>query len=302
MNVPRVAPSEQLILVLAEQLRATGHLVPEASALAGVWESWVQQVRAAWPRLVLDWEGFVRHVVRHLPTDVPLAEAVRTWHVADLALAFACASGDREALEAFDRSHSGELRAAVAKVGDATDSEEARQLVWQRLFTGDGEMAPRILNYSGRGPLRAWYRVALVRVLIDAKRQLIGQQKTLEEHRHLGVARAAIDPETDYFKHLYRQQFEAAIDHASRQLEPAERNVLRAYYVESLNVDQLAVAFGVHRATAARQVSRARDRLLELTRTRLQQELAISEAELDSILRLIRSQLQLSIRRLLESR
>lgn len=300
--MPQEALYEQLVRDFSGHLRVHWQEEPEPAVVLRVLQGWLEQIRAAWPNLELDWTMFIGHAAQQLPTEAPFAEVARSWHIADLALAFACAKGDSNALSAFDRLYAGELRAAAAKVRDARDLDEAKQLVWQRLFVGDGHSPPRILNYSGRGPLRAWYRVALVRVLIDGKRQLAGQHKTLEEHRQLGVGQAALDPETEYFKHLYRQHFEQALELASQQLEPSERNILRAYYVENLNVDQLAVAFGMHRATAARKVSRARERLLELTRASLQQRLTVSDAELESILRLIRSRLQVSIRRLLETK
>ena len=85
-----------------------------------------------------------------------------------------------------------------------------------------------------------------------------------------------------------------------RELAPEQRNVLRMSLVEGLSVDELAPVFGVHRATAARLLQRARDAVSEGTKRRLTERLSLETSELESILRLVRSQLDLSISRHLE--
>lgn len=275
-------------------------LAPDECARA--LQFWVNSCRRAWPLLDVPWEEFFEHLFRHLPADKPLTELEHIWHVEDLYLAFACSRADAGALGMFFQLYEPDLRAAVARLRARADLDEVRQTVAQRMFASSPTGAPKVLEYSGRGELRAWFRVAVVRTLLDRKRAEKGRAKTLEEHQRLGFSSAPNDPETAYFKRLYREEFEQALRVSVQQLEAAERNVLRGYFAEDLTVDQLASALGIHRATAARRVSRAKDRLLELTRAELRRQLALSPNELESVLRLIKSQLHLSVRRLFDSR
>ena len=78
--------------------------------------------------------------------------------------------------------------------------------------------------------------------------------------------------------------------------------MLRCSYAQRMTIDQIAAAFGIHRATAARRVNSARDNLLRETRRRLSEQLALSSRDLDSVFRLIESRLDISVGRLLATR
>jgi RNA polymerase sigma-70 factor (ECF subfamily) len=58
----------------------------------------------------------------------------------------------------------------------------------------------------------------------------------------------------------------------------------------------------VHRATAARWLEGARDAILATTRARLMERLEISPSELESIIRLVLSRLEINLRPLLRRR
>ena len=75
--------------------------------------------------------------------------------------------------------------------------------------------------------------------------------------------------------------------------------MLRQHALDGLSIDQLAALHGVHRATAARQVHSARDAVLAGTRRELVRRLRLSPRELASMMRLIHSQLDLSLPRVL---
>lgn len=67
-----------------------------------------------------------------------------------------------------------------------------------------------------------------------------------------------------------------------------------------MSTEQLAQAFGIHKATAARHVARARDKLLQFTRDRLKVQLGADSGELDSVMRLFDGEFSVSLSRLLE--
>ncbi len=110
---------------------------------------------------------------------------------------------------------------------------------------------------------------------------------------------AGVDPEIAYLKEHYRDEFRAAFVFALGTLSERERNVLRQHHIDGLTIDQLGTLYQVHRATAARWVAAARMTLLDQTRGRLVAKLGVAADEVDSIIRLVRSQLDISIHQLL---
>jgi RNA polymerase sigma-70 factor (ECF subfamily) len=103
------------------------------------------------------------------------------------------------------------------------------------------------------------------------------------------------DPALDYAKEIYRQAFKRAFEAALRTLPDRERTLLRQHYLDGLSIDKLASLYRVHRATAARLLVRARVRVLEATRAQMMSQLDVRSQDLDSILRLIRSQIEISL-------
>ncbi len=74
--------------------------------------------------------------------------------------------------------------------------------------------------------------------------------------------------------------------------------MLRGHFVGGLTIDDLAGRYGVHRATAARWIAAARDRLLVATRRAAAARLESTDAEVDSLMHLVASQLEFSLSRL----
>jgi RNA polymerase sigma-70 factor (ECF subfamily) len=70
---------------------------------------------------------------------------------------------------------------------------------------------------------------------------------------------------------------------------------LRQHYVDGLTIDELGKLYRMHRSTAARLVVRARGLVLEATRAQMMSRLEVHSQDLDSIMRMIRSQLDISL-------
>jgi RNA polymerase sigma-70 factor (ECF subfamily) len=275
---------------------------PPADALVPVVEAIVARAQAAWPDLAVDAGAFLAHVGGHLGVASPDVAAwdaqAAALSVEDLYLAFACTQRDAAALRAFERELSGELAAAFEKLRiQPARRDDARQQLWEKLFVGAPR--PRILDYSGRGKLRFWFRVTVLRALLDDMRSEKRSREVLDDDILLGAASGTPDPEIEHLKRLYRDQFSAVFEDAVRALRPEDRNVLRSYYAQRMTIDEIAAAFGIHRATAARRVTASRDKLLAETRRRLAERLALSSRDLDSVFRLIESRLDISVGRLL---
>lgn len=263
--------------------------------LAALW----RRARAAFPELQVGPEAYVAHLARRLPADHPLTVGLSVVHAEDLYLALGCGLGDAAALSAFDRIHAEDLRLAIARVrGSAPNADDVKQHVQQRLFVGSPGTPPKILDYSGQGRLTSWYRVALVRAMLDEQRRIQGEPETDDDERILGIASPERDPELAYLREKYSHEFRLAFEEGAKALDAEDRNALRAFYSQGLTVDQLATMLGIHRATAARRVASARERLLANTRRNLMVKLQLSRAELESVMRLIQSGLSVSVHRI----
>jgi RNA polymerase sigma-70 factor (ECF subfamily) len=86
---------------------------------------------------------------------------------------------------------------------------------------------------------------------------------------------------------------------ALADLPRRERTILRQYHVDGLSIDELARLHGIHRATSARWIAAARADLVQRVRGHLRAALSLDDRELDSVIGLVRSRLDLSLSRLL---
>jgi RNA polymerase sigma-70 factor (ECF subfamily) len=253
------------------------------------------QARRAWPAVSVPIESFVAHLARHLPMAVD--QALLDLRAADLYLAFACALGDATALSEFDLTFGSELRIVKARLRKgASDGDDLIQECRQKLFAPP---RPKIAEYSGQGDLRHWLRVTLLRALIDhqrSNRQRIERERPHGEPLELPDMR---DPALVHLKQQYREEFRAAFEDAARALNPEERVLLRHHFADGLTIDDLANLYRIHRATAARRIAKAREALLAGTKQRLMTKLRLSRDELDSVMRLIESNVHVSVKRVL---
>ena len=69
--------------------------------------------------------------------------------------------------------------------------------------------------------------------------------------------------------------------------------------LDGIGIDELAAQHGVHRATCARWLEAARQQILVATQKELIDRLSLSRAELQSVIKLIASQLEVSLARVL---
>ena len=282
--------------------------VPEAHAsrtapsakLARALDELVEHARSCWPAVDVDRDTFVSYVAQRLDA-APTPEVMSHIHTGDLYLACACAVGDDRAIAAFEAHYASHITAIVSRVkGASTLTEETKQVLRQQLFVATAERRPKIAEYSGRGELLAFLRVVAIRTALGLLRK---------DKRHAAVADTdelallpdhGDDPELLYFKQLYRVEFKASFEQALAELDPRQRSLLRYSLVDGLSIDAIAAVYDIHRATAARQVNKARDALVEGTRAALMARLELSQDDVHSIMRLIRSNVDVSARRLLE--
>jgi RNA polymerase sigma-70 factor (ECF subfamily) len=249
-----------------------------------------------WPSVSLAPATYLRHLADKLRERATESadHVIRNMPGADLYLAAACASGDQAAIAAFRDVVFPVIRPALAKLSLAQSTiDEAEQRVLVMILVGD-PVRPAIAAYGGRGRLRSWVRSIAVRTA----RRLAGLTDGGGDNQdELDQLTANVhDPELAMLRERYREQVRTALAEALAALAERQRNVLRQYYIDGLTIDQLAALYHVDRATTARWVIGARSAVLDGTRDRLRSGLGVSSDEVESILRLVRSQLELSLR------
>jgi RNA polymerase sigma-70 factor (ECF subfamily) len=271
----------------------------------------VEQGDEAWPTFRVEPRAFALELADRYVRFPPKASALDWFeHVqaVDLYLAIACGNGDHHALVAFDEAYGKDIKKMVGRYqGADLPPEDLEQSLKERLFVATDRRAPKILDYSGQGFLQNWLKVTGTRLFIDLLRGQSSRNEYEiamprdEEQRVLDLPSPDQDPELDFLKREYREHFRQAFFAAAQALSSHERNLLRQYIVAGLTVEQLGKLYGVHTATAARRVQRAREALVEGTRLELISRLQVSQAELESIMRLIQSRLEISMARMLRT-
>jgi RNA polymerase sigma-70 factor (ECF subfamily) len=216
----------------------------------------------------------------------------------DVALAARIARGEADAIATFERDVAFEIEAAVKKVDrDRSFVAELAQQIRIKLLVGDGTTPPKIASYRGTGPLRAWVAIASLRLALNAKRAR--QPVTNNDDILADVLDREPDPELRHLRALYRTELKDALAAALAALPDRDRALLRMRFVAGLDLAQIAKLYRVHESTVSRWVAAAAERAGDEARARLVAKLAISAATADSVARMVHSQLDLSIARLL---
>lgn len=266
-----------------------------AQALVELWT----EATAAWPEIEGEPEAFMAFVAERVPHDATAIETLAALRPGDLWLCHACLRGDPTALATLDGQYLASTPGLVRRLRlSDEEAQDVRQQLAQRLLVGTAQAGPRLGAYAGRGDLRHWVRTAALRVA----QNLIATQArrpTEGDHALTRAVEPRSDPALEFLRQQYGERFRRAFEAAVGDLSPKERTLLRLAFVDGMTSDALASVYGVHRATAARWVASARDHLSARTRRRMMDALDVDRADLQSIMRMIQSQLDVSVRRCL---
>jgi RNA polymerase sigma-70 factor (ECF subfamily) len=274
-----------------------------------------QAGRTVWPGLALPPERFIAYLAARMAPDyTDLRLALADVHAEDLYLACACcavagAEAVPGAVQAFRQRYRAVIQAVVRGVDPAPSfADEVEQTLFRRLFVvekragggdGDGGHLPRITNYSGRGSLAAWVSVAAQRTAFSLRRDEVAQKRARERAMADRLS-VDLDPELLYLKQRYRAEFEIAFERAVAGLSDRERTLLRMHLVAGLTLDAIGIMYRVNASTVSRWLASTREGLSVETEKDLRQRLHLTPAEFDSLARLVVSQLDMSICRLLQ--
>lgn len=269
----------------ARQVSVTG-----IANLARVLDDQYATAARAWPMIAVTHERFVTELARRVNQRAtePADRVLLTMPVGDLYLAIACGDRDEIALAAFRDAFVPGVEQTLAKLAlSPATIDETVQRVLVMLFV-DGQIA----GFAGKGTLRSWVRSIGVRT----GRRLAGLEQSLDSDEVAALPAAVADPELELLRAQYGEQVRSAFAAAFAELTERERNLLRQYHIDGLTIDQLAALYQVNRATTARWVAGARLAVVGKTRNLLVERFGIAATEVDSIIRLVRSQLAVSVR------
>jgi RNA polymerase sigma-70 factor (ECF subfamily) len=217
--------------------------------------------------------------------------------VSDLYLACACAAGDARAISELERRFVTPLVDIVTRAGFARDvGVEVTQRLRAELLLGDRERPARIVSYSGRAALDAWLRVVAIREAGKLRRH-----EGVHQNLRLDDPPPTATPEDLAIRRRYGATFEAAFADAFRALPADDRLALRLHFREGLNLDGLAVTFGFSRATAGRRLLEARARLRSETMRIVGEKLGATGSEVESVLKVLQTALEVSFGALVTS-
>lgn len=275
-------------------LAATKGLIPnllEATRIVGA-------IGERWPQLQLDGASFGAFLEERAVEGHGLASL----HVEDLFLAWACLNQQRDALSAFERFTRPLIALAVRR--DAKDTDELIHQVQIKLLVAEAARPPRLADYTGVGPLKAFVMVMAMRCLADSRRS---DERRREDHIGDGwlelasIAGSNTGPESKLQWAELEPHAARAVNEAMAALSVRQRTVLRLHYVEGISAEALGRMYSVHRATTTRWLVDARERVLELVQQRLRATLDVSTASLASLNQTLVGGLELSLPSLVES-
>jgi RNA polymerase sigma-70 factor (ECF subfamily) len=260
--------------------------------------------RARWPDAAVSDERLAAAVAERLGAQKDPAAALARLRLDDLLLAQWCAGGDPRAIAAFERAHRADLDGVLARFRRlAITPDELLQTLRIKLFVATSGRPPRIADYSGFGFLQNWLRVTALRALVDVARgeQARRLEELLADDDLVGLPALGPDLRARVSREEVGRAIKQAFARAVAGLAPRQRNFLRHAHVDQLTLDQIAATYGVHRATVARTLKEARDKLTAATRDALGEQLGLDAAALDSVVRAADSRIDLSLSRVLRA-
>ena len=246
-------------------------------------------------------EVLVRSASAHFGKAPTPPAAVRAYleslHVADLALACACARGNEAAWEHFMSAYRPALYAAARAVAGESAGRELADSLYADLYglkEREGRRQSLFDYFHGRSKLATWLRAVLAQRHIDAvrsSRRTISLDERLPDSDEAGHPRelesSGVRPqaatvraaEFEPDRRRYLNILQVALTAALQALEPRDRLRLSYYYLQDLTLAQIGRLLGEHEATVSRKLDRIRSDLRGRVDRTLREEKRLSEAQ-----------------------
>jgi RNA polymerase sigma-70 factor (ECF subfamily) len=275
---------------------------PEPSASADV-DALEQTLAALWarghaahPQLDVEDVVFAAHLGR---CGAPIDAGATGIHAEDLFLCCAGLLGDEAAVRTLRADHRPVLVGYLRHVDTSSAFiDEVEQRLWDSALVGSVDAQPKLATYSGKGPLAGWLGVAAQRIALMMKRHE-GAGERAADAAGAEARLVAADPELAFIKGHLRGTFQRAISQALLVLGDRERMVYRMHIIDGLTVERIAKTYGVSHSTVSRWMAAARASIVAEAQRLLRDEMQASPDDYESMSRLLVSQLDLSVSRLL---
>jgi RNA polymerase sigma-70 factor (ECF subfamily) len=280
-----------------------GHVVAIFFGMAASGELLVAVDRAVvraeddWPEFRLPAGAFRDRLLAIVgDSDAPV-EALARLFIADLYLAHACAERLTAAVEAFAERYLSRVAHYVRDYRDVNPDEVRRQLE-DTLLLGNEESGPRIAQYAGRGALGGFVRTAARNAAITLTRRAAPEREIEIEE----IASVICSP-PESTKRVVTSRYNAVIQEAVRAalwtLGRRQRTVVRLHLTQGVSLTQIGKMFSVNQSTVSRWLQAAIEHLYAEIRRAIREAHGVTGSELDSIVRDVRSQIDLSLSRVL---
>jgi RNA polymerase sigma-70 factor (ECF subfamily) len=260
-------------------------------------EQGLSQAHAANPEISGDLPEFMQYLAERLTPDGPVLDELASLYFGDLYLAWALVRGDHKALVRFDREYIAKVKGFINKALLPPPGELEQALLTKLLVAVAGEK-PKIVAYSGRGPLGAWVRMIATRLALDLRRRApaaLGSDGS-------DVPEVSSDPELDYLKQRYAGIFNSALEEALSALNDRDATLLKLSFIDGISAGAIGTMYGVSSRTVQRWVADIREMVRARTSEVLRNNLSLSGKEVESLLGLMQSRLHVSLHRVLELR
>jgi len=213
--------------------------------------------------------------------------------VPDLFLAAACAYNVAGALQLFrERIFPAVAHATCTYDPSLPFAEEVFQRLSTAMFVGGPDGQPKIFLYEGDGPLSKYIATAARRI---ALRMATSSSRFAGEEALVDSLSRFHTQETSFLKEQHRDLFNRALVIAVRQLTDRERLVLRLNLNERVSTTRIAAMYKVSQPTVSRWIQRAARTLFARVKDLVCDELSIDTREMESLLLLVRSQIEINI-------
>jgi RNA polymerase sigma-70 factor (ECF subfamily) len=264
--------------------------------------STVECGRAAWPELSASEDELIRaaELCRFACVSRKQEFDLRTSDAAEIYLAVTCARGDPAALRALRKQYFDPVIRTLRCMGiDAGQCDDVWQILCVRLLVTEAGTQPRIVRYARPGNLKGLVRVVAIRAAMDLLKK---QRWRVSDNEWLGrLADESSGPELHAMKNQHVAGLKDELEVVVAGLSARERTVLRLHLIERLGIDAIASICSVHRATAARALTRAKARIVDELRARLVYRWKVAPNELPALGTLVADPLDLNLARLLAS-
>ena len=271
----------------------------DAQRLEAALADLVRRARAGLAGVTLADSRFLRSAGAAAATSDP--QRIEALQASDLLLAAAALAGEEAALHLLEERFLS-LAAGAAAGLDASPAfaDEVRQELREKLLVGRDGRPPGLAKYSGAGPLAAYVRISARRLALNLLEARRGAPSS-DEDALLGLPAPESDPELQLLRERSAAAIKRAVHEALAGLPVRERLMLRMHYVDGVTMTQIGKVYGVHQSNVSRTLDGARSKVLADVRRLLTDRLRLGDRELDSLVGMVRSGLDLSLSRALRS-